>query len=180
MSTKMIQPLFTKDLGANEFAEYFQRYLDKVGDVDVMQLLHTQSDELHEIFDTVENSEAEKLHEPYTWTLKQVLGHVIDVEKVFGERAHRIAFGKDQSLPGFDHNQFVNDADFSQVSVSDLAKEFDVLRQSNCLMMERLTAEMWDRTGLCDDKSISTRAIACLLAGHFIHHVDIAKSRLGK
>jgi len=174
----MSQTLHTKDLVADEYAGYFQKYLDMLGEADVLELMGGQLKTIREVFDAVDEQETDKAHEPYTWTIKQVLGHVIDVEKVFGSRAHRIAFGGDESLPGFDHNKFVNDYDYSSVPLGDLLTEFEHSRMVNKLMFNRLTPEMWERQGECSDKKISVRAIACLLAGHFIHHVGIAKQRL--
>lgn len=174
----MSQTLHTKDLVADEYADYFQKYFDLVGEANVLELMGGQQKTIHEVFDAVDEQETDKTHEPYTWTIKQVLGHVIDVEKVFGGRAHRIAFGGDESLPGFDHDKFVNDYDYSSVPLADLLTEFEHSRIVNKLMFNRLTPEMWERKGECSGKKISVRAIACLLAGHFIHHVGIAKQRM--
>lgn len=175
---KMLQRLHTKDLTAGEYADYFQKYFDLVGEADVLELISGQQKTIHEVFKAVEEQETNRTHEPYTWTIKQVLGHVIDVEKVFGSRAHRIAFGGEESLPGFDHDKFVNEYDYSAVPLGDLLKEFEHSRIVNAMMFNRLTPEMWERKGECSGKNISVRAIACLLAGHFIHHVGIAQQRM--
>lgn len=174
----MSQTLYAKDLSAGEYADYFQPYFDMTEGGNVFELLQTQLKSIHEVFDSVEDQEANKVHEPYKWSIKEVLGHVIDVEKIFGVRAHRIAFGDDQPQPGFDHDKFINETDYSAIPLSDLVKEFEHSRVSNSMMFDRLTPEMWLRKGNCSGKELSVRAISCLLAGHFVHHIGIAAKRM--
>ena len=162
-----------------EYIDYFGKYIKLAAEEDdIAEAMERQIADLSTMIASAEPENLKDLHDPYTWTIKQVLGHVIDVEKVFGGRAHRIAFGGDESLPGFDHDKFVNDYDYSSVPLADLLTEFEHSRIVNKLMFNRLTPEMWERKGECSGKKISVRAIACLLAGHFIHHVGIAKQRM--
>ena len=171
--------IFPNDLEPTEFQPYFRSYIELAGDTDALESLEQQIEEFNDLLQSIDNDTALTVHPPYQWNIKQVVGHIIDVEKVFGGRAHRIACGENQALPGFDQDLFVANSDYDHVSLNDLAAEFESTRKSNFLMFARWTDEMWARSGNCDGKNISVRAIACLLVGHVNHHLIIVRKRLG-
>ena len=165
-------------LDQSEYAPYFQKYIEMVPAGDIRESLNAQIQRLNEFLAGVSNEDANKLHETYSWTIKQVIGHMIDTEKIFGCRAHRIACADSAELPGFDQDAFVANSNYDDVTLDQLAKEFDVARATTNMFFNRLPEESWSHSGSCDGKQISVRAIAFLLAGHLEHHLSIMKQRL--
>ena len=165
---------------SSEFAEYYGLYIDRVPDGDITELMPGQIDEFGGVLNEISEEQASVIHEPYTWTIKQVVGHLIDVEKVFGYRAHRFACNDLRPILGMEQNDFVENLDYELPLLSDMALELKCTRRSNTLFFNRLPAEAWDRQGTADGNVISVRAIAYILVGHFIHHLEIIKKRMRK
>jgi hypothetical protein len=117
-------------------------------------------------------------HPPYTWTIKQVVGHLTDSERVFGYRALRFARGDSTALSGFDENAYAAAARHDRVPLESLAREFENLRRSHIAFFEHLTAEAWLRSGAANNSDVSVRALAYILVGHEWHHVAILRRRL--
>ncbi len=166
-------------LNPGEYQPYFQTYIDLAGETNVLDSMKSQLVEIKTVFSDLDNDVAQTVHAPYQWNLKQVLGHLIDGEKIFGCRAHRIACQECQPLPGFDQDIFVTNTSYEHVPIQILVSEFELIRESNRMMFERWTETMWQQVGKCDGKTISVRAIACLLIGHVNHHLSIVRRRLG-
>ncbi|MEM9409818.1 MAG: DinB family protein, partial [Planctomycetota bacterium] len=175
---RMPYELYVNDLSRNEYQPYFQTYIDLVDETNIREQLQEQAEKFKEVLSGVSEEVASCLHPPYSWTIKQVVGHLIDGEKIFGVRAHRIACAEGLPLPGFDQNIFVANTDYEPVALSALVQEFIYNRASNQLMLDRWTSGMWTQTGICDGKPISVRAVACLLVGHVNHHLRIIEKRL--
>ena len=166
------------ELMTSEYDAYFQPMFDLVGDGDVHSLLQEQKQELLGFYGELPDRMINSIQPPFTWSIKQVLGHLIDTEKVFGYRAHRIAAGDPTDLPGFDHELLARCHHNQQVSQQLLMEEFEALRTTNQRMFSRLSSEQWSRKGHCDQKQISVRAIAFLMIGHVKHHLGILNQRL--
>lgn len=164
----------------HEHAPYFSRYIDLVPNRPIAQLFHEQLEAVREFFSEVSEDRASIVDPPYGWTFKQVLGHMLDTERVFGYRASRVAAGDLTSLPGFDENAMVAGLDYEGVTMASLVEELLYLRFSNSYLFDRLTGEQLGRIGLADGKPISARACAYVLIGHIEHHLRILHQRLGK
>lgn len=162
----------------NDFHEYYQRYVDKVGS-DVMKDLAAQPKQLKKALGKLEPEQENCLHEPYTWTLKQVLGHMIDCERTFASRLFRIGVGDETPIPGFDQNLYVDNLDYSGVPMKALLKEFQHLRKSTILLVERLGVEALEKRGVASDNPVSAKANLFILVGHVTYHLEIIKKRLG-
>lgn len=163
---------------SDEYAPYFETYLSHVPEQDVISSLEKQLDELQSVLGSISDEEASKLHGPYTWTIKQVLGHLIDNECIFAYRARCFASEENPSLPGYEQDDYVANSDYTQVSVADLLKEFTHLRQAFLCFCKRLPEEKWTMMGKADGKAMSVRAVAFLQVGHVRHHFAIVKRRL--
>lgn len=162
---------------AAEFAEYYGPYIDCVPDGNITQWMLDQINEFSSVLDTISEDQATVIHDPFTWTIKQVVGHLIDVEKVFGYRGHRFACNDSRPILGMDQNAFVDNLEYD-LPLSDLVIELKCTRRSNALFWKRLPAPAWDRQGTVDDAIISVRAIAYVLVGHVSHHLEIIKRRI--
>ena len=162
----------------NEYGEFFAGYVNKVDSNDIVGFLQNQHDKLQATFGDLPEDQASVVHSPYTWTIKQVLGHLIDGEKVFGYRLHRIACGDKTPLPGFDHEPYVDQLPYDIVTCSDLLKEFLALRESNIRFLKRLPADAWQRSGTASDCEFTVLGKAFVLAGHVQHHYEIIQQRI--
>ncbi|QEH37985.1 DinB superfamily protein [Aquisphaera giovannonii] len=120
------------------------------------------------------------VHAPYTWSLKQVLGHVIDCERVFGFRALAIARRDPSGLPGFDENAYMRSVDFDAIPLAGLVDEYEHLRRSHLAFFRHLPSEAWTRAGVANDERITVLALAYVIVGHERHHMRIVSSRLAR
>ena len=161
----------------HEYPKYYEPYMKLVSETDLLLGLRDQIAEISDVLD-VEESQAEVLHPPYTWTIKQVVGHMIDNERIFAYRATRISVGDPTDLPGYEQDDYVARSDYQSVTLKELVEELLLLRRSNLMMLERVKSEAWDLRGTCDGNELTVRAIACLLIGHVRHHLQIIGRRL--
>ncbi len=167
-------------LDVSEYQPYYEPYIGLVTETDILEALKTQLDELTGVLSTLSADLANQIHPPYTWSIKQVIGHCIDNERVFGYRASRFASGDQTELPGYEQDEYVANMDYESCNLEQLLDEFVSLRHSNRLFLERMSNSCWDKTGTCDGKKISVRAIAFLLVGHLRHHLNIIRKRLSR
>ena len=164
----------------SEYDPYYEPYLSLVTEPDVLGALDDQLAEVDRVLGGVPEAEADAVHEPYTWTVKQVVGHCIDNERVFGYRAARYAAGDATPLPGYDQDAYVAGSDYAAPTLADLVAELGDLRRGNARMLRRLPAAAWHRRGPADGRDMSVRAVAHLLVGHLRHHLNILAKRLGR
>jgi DinB superfamily len=159
----------------SEYAEYFHRYVELVPEADVIDTL---AEQLHETLDFMRTLEvdANQPYAPGKWSLKQVLGHLIDTERVFSYRALSFARGDGAALPGMDQDGFQNHSDANARSLETMFMEWTFLRQANVLMFESLSETAWMRTGIASGAEVSVRALAHMIVGHELHHLNILRS----
>jgi hypothetical protein len=163
----------------NEYSEYYNSYISKFNPTDFLNEFEAQVAEVRSLFGGLSAEEETTLHAPYTWTLKQVLGHLIDCERIFSGRVLRIAVGDETPIPGIDQDIYVANLDYETVTMDELIDEFSMLRKSNVLLAKRLTPEAIARMGTASDNPISAKANLFILGGHVVYHAEIVKKRLG-
>lgn len=162
-----------------EYAPYYKNYISQVPEQNVLTLLQTQRDQTLAFLKSIPEEKSTILHQPYTWTLKQVLGHINDGERIFSYRALRIARGDATALPGFDENNYAKAKEFTLVRFRDLIDEFDAVRYATIALFRNLSPESWSKMGIANNNPVSVRAVAWILAGHVQHHMNIVRKRLG-
>ena len=161
----------------NEYAAYYEKYVSLVPDADITVTLARQNEETLALLGTVTEERAGFRYEPGKWSIKQVVGHLIDAERIFAYRALAIARGERQALPGMEQDKYMAHADFDARTLADLAEEFAHVRRSNVLMLRGLDAEAWQRRGVASDNEVTVRALAYIIAGHEAHHVQVLRTR---
>ena len=164
---------------ASEYAPYYGRYVSLVEDADVVSTLERQGRELSALVRSIPESRADFRYAEGKWSIRDLLGHVIDGERVFAFRALCFARGDAQPLPGFEQDDWapVASAGLASASIADLVEEFELLRRSNVRMLRRLTDADWTRTGIASGNPVSVRAIAFIMAGHVVHHTKVLRER---
>jgi hypothetical protein len=153
-------------------------YITLVPEADILAVLEGQLEEMLALFHGVTEEQGNTRHPPYTWSVKEVIGHVTDAERVFGYRALCFARRDATPLPGFDENAYVRSAGFDAYRLRDLVAEFEFLRRSHLCFFRGLPAEAWQRRGVANGNPVSVRALAYILAGHARHHGAILRRRL--
>lgn len=162
---------------ADEFNPYYAGYIQRVPQGgDVFAMLSQQPDELRALVQSVSDEQANVRPAPGEWSIKEVLGHIVDTERVFAYRAVRIARGDTTPLPGFEQDDYVRATDFNARSVSDLVEEFEFQRRATLLCFRPLTAEETERRGAASNYPVSVRALLYIMAGHVAHHVESLKT----
>lgn len=161
----------------DEFDSYYERYVSLVTNGDIISAL---KDQIVETLDLLAKISAEKADFRYAadkWSVKELVGHVIDAERIFAYRALRIARGDETPIEGYEQDDYIKNAEFAKCNLTDLAEEFAYVRRANVLMFQNLSESAWIRRGVANNKEISVRALAYISAGHEIYHVNILKER---
>jgi len=172
----MSQNHFTRPI-AGEYNPYFDRYIALVPEGDVLALLRSQFDAMLALLRSIPESRAGYRYAPDKWTVREVLGHIADTERVFADRALRIGRGDQNPLPGFDENVYVANGAFESASLDDLIVNYENVRRSSLSLLSLMDAAAAARTGTANGAAISVRALAHMIAGHEIHHVNLFKTR---
>jgi DinB superfamily len=163
----------------SEYAPFYAAYVGKVaGESDVVATLERQSDELAALPTAAGERETHRYAEG-KWSVREVVGHLGDAERVFGYRLFCISRGEQQSLPGFDENTYAARSGAGERPLAELIAELLALRDVNLGVVRRLGAEAWDQRGVANNHPITVRALAYVLAGHCRHHLDILRERYG-
>lgn len=162
---------------ASEYDPYYDRYISKVPEGDVLAFLQMQNHETIRLFRQVPESHASFRYAPGKWSVKEVLGHVCDTERIMSYRALRIARDDTTPLPGFEQDDYVKNANFDSRALSELADEFQLIRQGTLALFRGFEAAAILRTGTANNSPISVRALVYIIAGHELHHVQILRER---
>ena len=160
-----------------EHDAYFSTYIDQVEEGDLIGDLRAQAGELTEVCGDLSEAAGRFRYAPEKWSIKEVLGHLIDTERVFVYRALWFARGESAELPGFDQDEFVRRADFNRRSLESLVSEFVHVRQSTIDLLASFREADWGRSGISNEASLSVRAIGYILVGHVAHHLEILRER---
>jgi hypothetical protein len=175
---RAIDTKMTERPAIDEYHEFYSGYIGKVPSGNLIQIAEEQITELRATFATISESQSSVLHPPYTWTIKQVIGHMIDTDRVFGDRLHRFAAADFQPLNGMDQDPYVDNLDYESPTLSALVDELLHCRQANALLLRRLPAAAWDRRGIASGHSVTVRALAYMQVGHVTHHMRIIEKRV--
>lgn len=173
MSATAVRPLKT------EYDHYYERYISLVPDQDVLVTLDQQLAETQILLRGLSEDHGGFRYEPNKWSVKEVLGHLIDTERIMSYRALCIARKERTPLPGFEQDDYVKSGNFDKRSISSLAREFEQVRRATISLFRNLESEAWERTGTANKVSISVRALAYIIAGHELHHKRILKEKYG-
>lgn len=162
---------------ADEHAEYYGTYISKVPEGDVLDLLGGQLADTRATLSKLSPEHETFRYAPGKWSVREVVGHLIDTERVFAARAHWFARQADEPLPGMDQNLWAAASNACDRPLAELLDELEATRHANVLMLRGLSAEAWDRRGIASGVEFSVRALAFILAGHEIHHRRLLEER---
>lgn len=163
----------------DEYAPFYAGYVTQAGNGDVLARLGAQMSELETMLASLDDDAAGYRYAPGKWSIKEVVGHLGDAERVFAYRLLRFGRGDTTPLPGFEENSYVAAADFDARSLASLVGELGALRAATLELISGLPAAAWERSGTASGATVSTRALVYILAGHLAHHVRILQERYG-
>ena len=167
----------TEKPAADEHASFYLGYIQEAPAGDLLRTLEQQATELPAFYRGIPEAKGGHRYAEGKWSIRDVMLHVNDAERVFSYRLLRFARGDTTDLPGFDENLFVKHAEADRQALVQLAGEFAALRRSTIALLAPMTDEQMMRRGTANKNPISARAIAWIIAGHAAHHAQIVKER---
>lgn len=162
---------------ATEYAPPYAGYVANVPEDDILGAIEEQSAVTQKLLASLDESKAMYRYAESKWSVKEVLGHFIDAERIFAYRALAIARGETQPLPGFDENDYVRSADFDSWKLGDLSEHYALVRRATIVLFRNFPEQAWERRGTASSYPITTRAIAWIIVGHERHHVKVLRER---
>ncbi|MEZ4855970.1 MAG: DinB family protein [Gelidibacter sp.] len=169
--------MIAKDLTVGEYNPYYQTYIDKANALAIPEGLSANSKSVVAFFESIPKDKLEYRYAEGKWTIKELLHHIIDTERIFAYRALRVARKDKTPLPGFDENEYVLPAKSNDRSIESLLNEYKAVRQATLALFETFTNEMLIEIGTASNSPISARAIGFIITGHENHHCEVVKER---
>ena len=160
-----------------DYSDYYNGYVNLVEGDDIIKILYEQNKKAQDILNSFSEHKGNYRYADGKWTVKEVIGHLIDTERVFAYRSLCIARGEKKSLPGFDQNDYVTEGNFNRREIFELNYEFKLLRESNLLLFKSFTPDMLMRKGFANAASISVLATLFIIAGHELHHIKVLQEK---
>ncbi|MEX8547711.1 MAG: DinB family protein [Mucilaginibacter sp.] len=161
----------------DEYAPFYQGYINQVGDDDVLEKLSSNRKKTYYFFLSIPPEKADFAYAEGKWSVKEVLGHMIDTERIMAYRLLRFARADHHPLAGFNENFYVSRANAKNRDLEDLADEFSDLRKANLYLYQNLDEEQLRRKGTASNAIVSVKALLYIIAGHELHHLKIIRER---
>ncbi len=161
----------------NEYNPFYETYVSLVPETDILMAFERQIEETRALLGGISEEASLFRYAPEKWSIRGVIGHLIDGERVFSYRALTFSRADTAQLSSFDENEYALQAGFDQISLADLSAEFVALRSANLLMFKHLGSDAWSRDGIASNNRITVRALAYIMVGHVRHHSKILRER---
>jgi hypothetical protein len=160
-----------------EYAAFYEKYVALVPGTDIVSALGAQRLQMGQLFAARSERDGNFRYAPDKWTVKEVVGHITDSERIFAYRALRIARADQTPLSGFEQDDYVRAGAFGQRTLADLVEEFALVRSATSALFHSLGESAWLRRGTANKNEVTVRALAFIIAGHELHHREILKER---
>ncbi|HJP86058.1 MAG TPA: DinB family protein [Gemmatimonadaceae bacterium] len=161
----------------DEYLAYYSRYIQRVPDGDVLSTLSQQIGETLVLLRGLPESVAGYRYAPDKWSVNEMVGHMIDTERIFAYRALRFARADKTPLAGYEQDDYARHSSFNAYPLSELADELEYVRRATVYFFRHLDDEAWSRRGVANNAEVSVRALAYIIAGHELHHREILRTR---
>ena len=163
----------------DEYGDFYEDYINLIDEPNVIQSLIRQGQKVYTIIRQLTDDEANHRYADEKWSVKEVMGHLVDTERIMAYRALCISRGEQTALPGYNHESYVEQGNFDQRSLQSLSTEYDALRNANISMFSSFSKKQTLRKGTANEVSVSVRALAFIIAGHEKHHLNILEEKYG-
>ncbi len=161
----------------SDFPDYFAGYISKVTEEDLLNAFINQLPVVRELLSSVTEQQSKFAYAPGKWTIKEMMQHIIDAERIFAYRAVCIARKEQASLPSFDENEYANNADANRRTWLSLCNEFMNARRSTQDLFESFTDDMLQQKGSANNREITVLSLGFIAVGHLYHHMNVLKER---
>ncbi|MBK8659087.1 MAG: DinB family protein [Bacteroidetes bacterium] len=162
---------------AGEYAPYYGTYIDRVQNDNLLEALHQHTDEFIEFICRIPAHKGDYAYATGKWTVKEVLLHIIDAERIFAYRALRFGRNDQTELPGFEENDYVPYSNAAARSLLSLQEEFAAVRQATLTLFRSFDESAWMRSGVASKNPMSVRALGFVIIGHAEHHRKVLEER---
>lgn len=160
-----------------EYDPFYQSYIDRVSNQPIMDAMEEQRHEIMGFLGSLDKPTAEFRYEPEKWTIKEVLGHLVDTERIFATRALCFARREEKPLPSFEQDDYVREGCFERRSLGSLTREFEAVRRSTETLFGGFDESQWERSGVANEVQMSVRAVGYIVVGHAAHHMSVIRER---
>jgi hypothetical protein len=164
-------------MSQTNFNEYFKHYIDLVNSTEAIEALNNSGNDFQKLIKSVDDEKGLYQYEDGKWSIKELISHVIDAERVFAYRAMSFARNDKNNLAGFDDHLYASNSGANDRTMASLVDEFTILRQASIALFNSLDDEMWNRSGTANNITIDVKSLAYLIAGHCRHHENILRER---
>jgi uncharacterized damage-inducible protein DinB len=161
----------------DEYAPFYEKYVSLITSDDILGVLEAQRLQMAQLLGARSEREGNFRYAPDKWSVKEVIGHVCDSERIFSYRLLRIARGDQTALPGFEQDDYIAPGRFADRTLANMAAEFAAVRDATITLAQSLPEEAWKRRGTASNNPVTAHALAYIIAGHEIHHRRILDER---
>jgi uncharacterized damage-inducible protein DinB len=161
----------------SEYASFYEKYVALVPGTDIVSTLEAQRLQMGQLFAARSERDGNFRYAADKWTVKEVVGHITDSERIFAYRALRVARADQTPLSGFEQDDYVRAGAFGERTLADLVEEFTLVRSATSALFQSLSEDAWRRRGTANKNEVTVRALAFIIAGHELHHREILKER---
>jgi hypothetical protein len=165
------------DIDKSELHSYFRNYVNLVPEFDILEALEYSSNHLLNLIKQLDESQLTFRYEEDKWSIKEILVHIMDTERVFNYRALRFARQDNSPLIGYDHDKYVLPSEADNREIEGIINEYKAQRQSTQLFFESMSSEMLSQQGVANDVNLSVRGIGYIISGHELHHLKVIQER---
>ncbi len=166
-----------EQISKDEYGSFYATYIDHCEGKSLMAQMKSGKETLPAVIEGLTNKEMMYRYEPGKWSIKQMIGHITDTERVMAFRALAFSRGDKNPLPGFEQDHYVEQANFEERSAADLLNEYNLVRQSTIALFSSFTQHMMKKRGTASDVDFTVRALGMIICGHEIHHIKILSER---
>jgi hypothetical protein len=164
-----------KSPGIKEYDAYFSRYVNLLPEGDIVAILEQQIKETKILLQNLTETQGLFRYAPNKWSVKEIIGHLTDTERILGYTLLCVARGENKELPRYDKDVYVQNGAFDKQTINELLLNLTIVRNATSQLLKSLNPEDWLRRGIANGSEVTVRALASILAGHELHHCNIMK-----
>ncbi|MEH7504025.1 DinB family protein [Neobacillus drentensis] len=162
---------------ASEYPEYYKPYVNLVPEGDLLTLLKEDLVKTIELFESLSEEDGHFRYAENKWSIKEVLGHMADTERIMSYRLLRVGRGDQTALAGFNENEYVEGSQINKLPIKNILEDFIAIRKGTLTLIQNMPEEAWTNIGFANNTEVTARAIGYIIAGHALHHCKIITER---
>lgn len=169
--------LLNGNLNDDEYGEFYAVYIRQSSGRDLFELFQEGGERVNQLIDSLDETSASHRYAPEKWSVREIIGHLIDTERIMSYRALALSRGEQAELPGYDHDQYVKEANFDKITLQQFRVDYNNVRLSTESLFRSFSVDMLLKKGTASGSPFSVRALGYIIAGHERHHLSILKER---